>query len=100
MRATIINNISELAGVKTKAVVFAFRPSMNHILAITAKPRIKFIQINPASAKSLSKAGKEFLAQNKVMCLTGSIQGVRKDKQGNIIEIEIPEVEVPEVLKI
>lgn len=99
MRATIINNIGELAKVKTKAVVFAFRPSMDDILAITAK-RIKVIQINPASEKSLAKAGKAFLAQNKVLCLTGSIQGVRKDKQGNIINIEIPEVEVPEVLKI
>jgi diketogulonate reductase-like aldo/keto reductase len=99
MRATIINNIDELAKVKTKAVVFAFRPSLGDILAIIAK-RIKVIQINPASEKSLAKAGLAYLTQNKVICLTGSIQGVRKDKQGNIINIEIPEEEVEEVLKI
>ena len=100
MRATIINNISELDTVKTKAVVFAFRPSMNHILQITAKPRIKVIQIPPSSNKSLAVAAKELLLQKKILCLTGSIQGIRKDKQGNLVDIEIPEVEIPEVLKI
>jgi|GEM_PF-1532992 hypothetical protein len=99
MRATIINNINELAKVKTKAVVFAFRPNLTDILAIINK-RIKVIQINPASEKSLAKVGKSYLEQNKIQCLTGSIQGVRKDKQGNIIDIEIPEDDIPEVLKI
>lgn len=94
MRATIINNIDELDSVKTKAVVFAFRPSMNHILRITAKPRIKVIQINPASEKSMASAARELLQQKKIICITGSIQGIRRDRQGSIVDVELPTAEV------
>ena len=89
MRATIINTIGELDAVKTKAVVFAFRPSMKHILQVTAKTRIKVVQIPPSSKKSLAGAAMELLIQKKIKCLTGSIQGIRRDKHGSIVEIEV-----------
>lgn len=91
MRATIIKSIEELDAVKTNAVVFAFRPSMRDMLAITAKRRIKVIQINPGADRSLAVAVRELLAQKKILCLTGSIQGIRKDKHGNTIDIKIPQ---------
>jgi hypothetical protein len=89
MKATIISSIADLKDVTTKAVIFPFRPSMDDLLKTVAKG-IKVIQINAASAKSLSKSAYLFMEQSKVKCLTGSIQGIRRDKHGDIVEIDVP----------
>ena len=91
MLATIINSLDDLVNVKTEAVVFAFRPSLSDILEVSSKG-IKTVQINPASNKSLAKSAKVIMKQQKITCLVGSVQGIRRDKQGNIIDIDIPEV--------
>lgn len=91
MLATIINSMDDLSNVKTEAVIFAFRPSLSDILKVSFKG-IKTIQINPASNKSLAKSAKVIMDQQKITCLVGSVQGIRIDKQGNIIDIDIPEV--------
>lgn len=89
MKATIIGSIADLDNVKTKAVVFSFRPSMGDILKTSAKG-IKTIQINPASKKSLSKGVESLLEQMKMKMVVGSVQGIRRDKHGDVIDIEVP----------
>ena len=87
MKATIIGSMKELDRVKTKGVVLCFRPSIEDFVALKMK-RIKLIQINPASEKSLSKSAKDLLGIFKIELRSGSMQGVRKDRDGVVINIE------------
>jgi hypothetical protein len=86
MKATIMSSIEDLAAVKTKAVILAFRPSMQDILSISAAG-IKTIQINPSSAKSMSKSVTALLDQMKMTMKIANIQGIRRDKHGDVVEI-------------
>jgi hypothetical protein len=53
--------------------------------------RIKLIQINPASEKSLSKSAKDLLDLFKIQLVIGSMQGARKDRGGGVINIDTPQ---------
>jgi len=88
MKATIISSITDLAAVKTKAVVLTFRPSVKDLLEI-AKTGIKTIQVPHSAYKTLSKSTAILLEQMKIKMQVANVQGIRRDKNGDVIEIEV-----------
>jgi len=78
MKATIISNIDEIAGIKTKAVVISFRPSFDDILKLVASG-VKVIQINHAANNSLSNNSRNLLSHHGIELRVGNIQGLKKD---------------------
>ncbi len=78
----------ELANVKTKGVVLPFRPSIEDIIQLKTK-RIKVLQISAASEKSLNVNAKNLMALLGMTLRIGSIKGIRKDRHGCVIDIDL-----------
>jgi len=91
MKATIIGNRDEMSTVKTKAAVLSFRPKLEDFLVLSTAG-VKIIQISPAANKTLSKGVRTMLNNSKfkMSLVVGSIQGIRKDVHGKVIDIDIP----------
>jgi hypothetical protein len=73
----------------TEAIFVTFRPNMTDLLGIIKHlPGLKQIRMSRVYEVNLSRSAKALMEIYEIDLVIDSIQGHRKDRRGNIIEVD------------
>jgi hypothetical protein len=91
MKLSILGGMDELEELEngTDGLFVTFRPTMKDLLdLIKLFAGLKQIRMSGVYEKTLSKSARALMEMNKIDLVVDSIKGHRKDRRGNIIEVD------------